>query len=38
MKIFVVDDELSICNLIWMQLEMEGYEVLVVVDGREVLE
>ena len=28
MKILVVDDESSIRNLIRMQLEMEGYEVL----------
>ncbi|PEA19376.1 DNA-binding response regulator [Bacillus cereus] len=38
MKILVVDDESSICNLIRMQLEMEGYEVLTAADGREALE
>ena len=37
MKILVVDDESSIRNLIRMQLEMEGYEVLAA-DGREALE
>ncbi|MGE7853166.1 response regulator transcription factor [Bacillus paramycoides] len=35
MKILVVDDESSIRNLIRMQLEMEGYEVLTAADGRE---
>ena len=34
MKILVVDDESSIRNLIRMQLEMEGYEVLAAADGR----
>lgn len=34
MKILVVDDESSIRNLIRMQLEMEGYEVLTAADGR----
>lgn len=38
MKILVVDDESSIRNLIRMQLEMEGYEVLTAADGREALE
>ncbi|MHB0802811.1 response regulator transcription factor [Bacillus thuringiensis] len=38
MKILVVDDESSIRNLIRMQLEMEGYEVLAAADGREALE
>ena len=33
MKILVVDDESSIRNLIRMQLEMEGYEVLAAADG-----
>ena len=34
MKILVVDDESSIRNLIRMQLEMEGYEVLTAADGK----
>ncbi|PFK05249.1 DNA-binding response regulator [Bacillus cereus] len=38
MKILVVDDESSIRNLIRMQLEMEGYEVLTAADGREALD
>ncbi|RWS42407.1 response regulator transcription factor [Bacillus mycoides] len=38
MKVLVVDDESSIRNLIRMQLEMEGYEVLTAADGREALE
>ncbi|MFK4307415.1 DNA-binding response OmpR family regulator [Bacillus sp. RC242] len=38
MKILVVDDESSIRNLIRMQLEMEGYEVLTAADGKEALE
>ncbi|MGE7634476.1 response regulator transcription factor [Bacillus paramycoides] len=38
MKILVVDDESSIRNLIRMQLEMEGYEVLTAADGREAVE
>jgi len=38
MKILVVDDKSSIRNLIRMQLEMEGYEVLTAADGREALE
>ena len=38
MKILVVDDESSIRNLIRMQLEMEGYEVLTAADGREARE
>ncbi|MDZ5608888.1 response regulator transcription factor [Bacillus pseudomycoides] len=38
MKILVVDDESSIRNLIRMQLEMEGYEVLVAADGNEALQ
>ncbi|PEW86991.1 DNA-binding response regulator [Bacillus cereus] len=38
MKILVVDDESSIRNLIRMQLEMEGYEVLTAAGGREALE
>ncbi len=33
MKILVVDDESSIRNLIRMQLEMEGYEVLTALMG-----
>ncbi|MBY0596704.1 response regulator transcription factor [Bacillus bingmayongensis] len=37
MKILVVDDESSIRNLIRMQLEMEGYEVLTAADGNEAL-
>ncbi|MBO1579776.1 response regulator transcription factor [Bacillus sp. XF8] len=38
MKILVVDDESSIRNLIRMQLEMEGYEVLTAADGNEALQ
>ncbi|MDP7978355.1 response regulator transcription factor [Bacillus sp. WLY-B-L8] len=38
MKILVVDDEASICNLIRMQLEMEGYEVLTAANGNEALQ
>jgi DNA-binding response OmpR family regulator len=38
MKVLVVDDESSIRNLIRMQLEMEGYEVLTAADGREAVE
>lgn len=38
MKILVVDDESSICNLIRMQLEMEGYEVLTAANGKEALQ
>lgn len=38
MKILVVDDESSIRNLIRMQLEMEGYEVLTAADGKEALQ
>ncbi|MGG0457372.1 response regulator transcription factor [Bacillus mycoides] len=38
MKVLVVDDESSIRNLIRMQLEMEGYEVLTAADGKEALE
>ncbi|WP_459501906.1 response regulator transcription factor [Bacillus sp. C1] len=38
MKILVVDDESSIRNLIRMQLEMEGYEVLTAANGKEALQ
>ncbi|AWC30551.1 MULTISPECIES: response regulator transcription factor [Bacillus cereus group] len=38
MKILVVDDESSIRNLIRMQLEIEGYEVLTAASGKEALE
>ncbi len=36
-KILVVDDEVNICELLKMELEFEGYEVVVCHDGLEAL-
>lgn len=37
-KILVVDDEVSICCILEIWLLMIGYDVIIVVDGEEVLE
>lgn len=37
-KILVVDDEVSICCILEIWLLMIGYDVVIVVDGEEVLE
>ncbi len=37
-KILVVDDEINICDLLKMELEFEGYDVITCTDGAEALE
>ncbi len=37
-KILVVDDEVNICELLCLELELEGYETVRAYDGREALE
>ncbi len=37
-KILIVDDEHSICELLKTELELEGYECIVVYDGEEAIE
>lgn len=37
-KILVVDDEINICDLLKMELEFEGYEVITCTDGAKALE
>ncbi|MEL7569698.1 MAG: response regulator [Eubacteriaceae bacterium] len=36
-RILVVDDEINICELLKMELEFEGYEVLTCTDGAEAI-